>query len=70
MDAAQYKSFYAVGMWGRDIGYRMHQAPARFRSQQVAELYGPHMAVKLVAYRRVRDPDIVGDNLATLLQVV
>ena len=70
MDAAQYKSFYVVGLWGANVGYRLWQAPAWVRSQQVAELYGLQEAIKLAEYRKCRDIEIVGDNLATVKQVV
>ena len=47
----------------------MWQAPTWIRSQQSAELYGLHAAIKLATYRRLSGLDIVGDNLATLMQI-
>ena len=64
------KALYVVGMWGKDLSYRIRQAPAWVRSQQVAELHGLQAAIKLGAYRGHPDVEIVGANLGTLQQVV
>ena len=70
VDAAPHKSLYVIGMWGADLGCRIWQAPAWVQSQQVAEPYGLQPAIKLAAYRGQTEVEIVGDNLATLQQVV
>ena len=70
MDAAPYKSLFVVGLWGQDLAYCVWQALTWVRTQQVAELFRLHQAIKLAAYRDHTDIDIVGDNLATLQQVV
>ena len=67
VDAAPFKSVYVIG---HTVGYRLSQAPAGVRSHQVAELYGLQRVIKLVAYRHCQDVEILGDNLATLQQVV
>ena len=69
LDAAPYKSLFVVGLWGQDIGYCMWQTPNWVQTQQVAELFGLHEAIKLAACRGKHDIDIVGDNVATLQQV-
>ena len=70
VDTAQHKGVYVVGLWRANTGYRNRQAPAWLRSQHSAELYGLHEAIKIAAYRRLKGIDVVGDNLATLTQIM
>ena len=66
VDAAEWKSTYMVGVWADDAGTRLWEAPPTVWNQQAAELLGVEKAVKMAAYRGMKELNLGVDNLAAV----
>ena len=70
MDAAEWKSTYMVGVWADDAGARLWEAPPTVWNQQAAELLGVEKAVKMAAYRGMKELNLGVDHLAAVWAVM
>ena len=70
VDAAQSSGGYVAGMIHTTGDCRVWRAPPWIRKQQAAELFGLERVLKVAAYTRSQHTKVVGDNLASLIQVV
>ena len=66
VDAAEWKSTYMVEVWVDDAGARLWEAPPTVWNQQAAELLGVEEAVKMAAYRGMKQLNVGVDNLAAV----
>ena len=69
VDAAQSSGGYVAGMIHTTGDCRVWRAPPWIRNQQAAELFGLERVLKVAAYTRSQHTKVVGDNLASLIQV-
>ena len=70
VDAAQSSGGYVAGMIHTTGDCRVWRAPPWIRNQQAAELFGLERVLKVAAYTGSQHTKVVGDNLASLIQVV
>ena len=70
VDAAEWKSTYMVGVWADNAGARLWEAPPTVWNLQAAELLGVEKAVKMAAYRGMKELNLGVDNLAAVWAVL